>query len=220
MKQQAEKKRRLSFKKIVEKQAIARREKKERLIREKEIAAEARLRVTEEKAKEAAIRAYEQKQALQIQKMQQNDIAFFYNQEQREKIEAEKNAQIDKKAKELTQKAIEAEKRQAALSKQMAKAAKKKGDVLIKKQIESQRKKEQLALKQKKSALPRSKREVKRVANQRRAEIERMINLDLQLFREQFEAFDTGKLTQHRMKYKILAQIISSFDRKYFRWEW
>merc|ERR1711907_467785 len=35
-------------------------------------------------------------------------------------------------------------------------------------------------------------REVKRVANQRRAEIERRINpKDLQLFREQFEAFDT-----------------------------
>ena len=224
VKEQAENKRRLSFKKIVEKQAVARREKKERLIREKEIAAEARLRVTEEKAKEAAIRAYEQKQALQIQKMQQNDIAFFYNQEQREKIEAEKNAQIDKKAKELTQKAIEAEKRQAALSKQMAKAAKKKGDVLIKKQIESQRKKEQLALEAEKERIAAERqREVKRVANQRRAEIERMINpKDLQLFREQFEAFDTGKLTQqHRIrKYKILTQIISSFDRNYFRWEW
>ena len=81
VKEQAENKRRLSFKKIVEKQAIARREKKERLIREKEIAAEARMLATEEKAREAAIRAYEQKQALQIQKMQQNDIAFFYNQE-------------------------------------------------------------------------------------------------------------------------------------------
>lgn len=224
VKEQAENKRRLSFKKIVEKQAIARREKKERLIREKQIAAEARLRVTEEKAKEAAIRAYEQKQALQIQKMQQNDIAFFYNQEQREKIEAEKNAQIDKKAKELTQKAIEAEKRQVALSKQMAKAAKKKGDVLIKKQIESQRKKEQLALEAEKERIAAERqREIKRVANQRRAEIERRINpKDLQLFREQFEAFDTGKLTQqHRIgKYTILTQIISSFDRNYFRWEW
>ena len=208
VKQQADNKRRLSFKKIVEKQAIARREKKERLLREKEIAAEARMRATEEKAREAAIRAYEQKQALQIQKMQQNDIAFFYNQEQREKIEAEKNAQIDRKAKELTQKAVEAERRQALLNEQMAKEAKSKGDVLIKKQMESQRKKEQLALQAEKERIAaEQRREIKRIANQRRAEIERKINpKDLQLFREQFESFDTGKLMQ---QHRVILQSIT-----------
>ena len=125
--QKAKDKKRMSFKKIVQKQAVARREKKEKLIREKEIAARKRLSQTEEKAQEAAIRAYQQKQAVQMQKMQQNDIAFFYNQEQREKIEMEKNAKIDEKARILTQKAIEAEKRQLEILEKTAKQAKKKG---------------------------------------------------------------------------------------------
>merc|ERR1711998_358346 len=115
------------------------------------------------------------------------------NQEQREKIEMEKNAKIDEKARILTQKAIEAEKRQLEILEQTAKQAKNKGDVLIQKQIESQKKKIKLANEaEKQRIIAERKREEKRIANQRRAEIERRINpKDLALFREQFNAFDT-----------------------------
>ena len=92
---------RISFKNVAMKQASLARDKKERLLREKEARAVERVAMTEEKQQGALVRAYDMKKRAQMEKMQQSDIAYFYHQELQEKIEVEKNIKIERKAQML-----------------------------------------------------------------------------------------------------------------------
>jgi|EP00505_MAST-04D_sp_SCG-Rhode-Island_P000558 Ca2+-binding EF-hand superfamily protein len=201
----------LNFKKIAAQQAVMRREKKEMLIQQKEEAALKRYAATEEKSKEAQYRAYEMKIRKQQAKMQQNDIAFMYQQELLEKVELEKNVTIEQKARELQEKAKLAELRQAEIMKQQEKEVKLKSDAVERKLAAARENKERAADEAEHvRRMAGMKQERKRAINQRRAEIERLFAAkDLKLFREQFDLFDedgSGSIDIHELG-KILESL-------------
>jgi Ca2+-binding EF-hand superfamily protein len=183
---------RISFKNVAMKQASLARDKKERLLREKEARAVERVAMTEEKQQGALVRAYDMKKRAQMEKMQQNDIAYFYHQELQEKIEVEKNIKIERKAQMLSKKAKIAEMRQVKIMREVEKKAKRKSKITHQKLAESQAKKSQLQEEaERKRQRAEMEREEKRLANFKRAEIERLFSAkDLKLFRDQFEQFD------------------------------